>query len=334
MGEGRAALQAAVELLAKKKRVVVTGMGASLFAGIGFAYALSSRGWSAQTIEASELLYYLDAAVDADTAVVLVSRSGESIEVTRLLKKLKRRGSATIGLMNVRESSLGREVDQPIFIASPPDEFIAIQTYTGTLATFALLQAALRQELSLAAEELDETAELLSHWIPECVRAREAWDSFLGLSGPCYLLGRGANLGSVAEGVLLMHETAKCPAVGMSIAQFRHGPVEAVDVDFHAIVLGTQVQTAELDLAFANDLLAMNGTVRWLGAPVVDSTIPHLCAWPNGMPKTFGAVLETIPLQVLAYRKAELMGISPGKFRWAPQVTTSESGFLLPQAKQ
>ena len=34
---------------------------------------------------------------------------------------------------------------------------------------------------------------------------------------PLYLLGRGAALGSVHEGALLMHETAKTPAVGMSL---------------------------------------------------------------------------------------------------------------------
>src|SRR5206468_11564973 len=137
IGDGRVALQKASEILANKKRVIVTGMGASLFAGIGFTYALSSSGRSAQAIEASELLYFLDRDVDADTAVVLASRSGESIEITKLLKTVRARGAATVGVTNIPESTLAREVDQLVFLASPHDEFAAIQTYTAPVATFA-----------------------------------------------------------------------------------------------------------------------------------------------------------------------------------------------------
>lgn len=333
-GEGRDAMQATAELLSGKKRIVITGMGASLFAGMGFAYALSSPGLRAQTIEASELLYFLDQELDAETAVVLVSRSGESVEITRLLGKLRDRGVCTVGVTNVPESTLAREADRPVPIASPPDQFAAIQTYTATVATFALLHAAMRDELSAAADELEETADVLSRRIPESVSSRNQWDGFLDASGPCYLLGRGPSLGSVAEGVLLMHEIAKSPAVGMSAAQFRHGPVEVVDDAFLAIMLGTQPQTAELDAALANDLMAMGGTVRWLGPLIPDCTASPLCGWPAGVPARFWSLLETVPLQCLAYRKAELMGIPPGQFRWAPQVTTAESGFPTPQAQR
>lgn len=326
-GEGRDALRAAAELLSEKRRIVITGMGASLFAGIGFAYALASSGLRAQAIEASELLYFLDRELDAETAVVLVSRSGESIEITRLLKKCRGRGALSVGVANVPESILAKEAERPVLIASPPDQFAAIQTYTGTVATFALLHAEMREELSTAAQELEETAKVLSQWVPKCVDARDQWDGFLDSTGPYYLLGRGPTLGSAAEGVLLMHEIAKSPAVGMSAAQFRHGPVEVVNTAFHAIVLGSQPQTAELDAALANDLIAMGGTVRWLGPVIPNCAAPPLCDWPAGVPPRFWSLMETVPLQCLAYRKAERMGIPPGEFRWAPQVTTAESGF-------
>lgn len=334
LGEGRDRLRAAAELLSGKKRIVVTGMGASLFAGMGFAYALASSGFFAQAIESSELLYFLDPEVDAETAIVLVSRSGESIEITRLLKRIQGRGASTVGVMNVPESTLAREAVQPVLIASPPDEFVAIQSYTAAVATLALLHAAMRDELNVAAQELHETAQVLSDWIPECVYGRDKWDRFLNSRGPYYLLGRGPGLGSVAEGVLLMHEIAKHPAVGMSVAQFRHGPVEVVGHEFHSILFGTQPQTAELDAALANDLIAMHGTVRWLGPALPRCTAPLLCDWPTSLPKQFSPLLETVALQCLAYRKAELVGVRPGEFRWAPQVTTAESGFPTPRAKQ
>ena len=333
-GEGRGALESATELLLKRKRVIVTGMGASYHAGLRFTYALTSSGLRAQCVEASELLYFLGSEVDSETVLILVSRSGESVEITRLLTKVHATGAATIAISNLPESTLAKAADCCILMASPADQFVAVQTYTATVSTFALLHAALKNELIRASEELQKTAEILAQWIPECVASRHDSDELLKMRGPCYMLARGPALGSVAEAVLLMHETAKTAAIGMSIAQFRHGPVETVDSDFHAIVLGTQAQTVDLDAGLANDITSMKGTVRWLGPPVSTCNAVSLCRWPDEVPSRFYAVTEIIPLQCLAYRNAELRGISPGRFRWAPLVTASESGFAITQAER
>ncbi|HEX4748974.1 MAG TPA: SIS domain-containing protein [Bryobacteraceae bacterium] len=326
-GEGRDALERAAALLQRKRRVIISGMGASFFAGIGFTYNLNCRGHFAQAIEASELLYFLESAIDAETAVVLISRSGESVEVARLLRKINRYGAAVIGVTNVPGSTLAKHSTEAVHIASPPDEFVAIQTYTATLAILLLLQAAINEEIDHAAQDLERSCDVLSEWIPQCVERRDSFDPFLSLPGPCYLLARGPSLGTMAEGVLLMHETAKTAAIGMSVAQFRHGPVEAVDPDFHVVILGTQPKTAHLDAALANDIAGMGGRVRWLGPAVPGCSVPVLCPWPATVPERASAISETVPLQLLAYRQAELRGMAPGKFRWAPLVTTTESGF-------
>ena len=93
------------------------------------------------------------------------------------------------------------------------------------------------------------------------------------------------------------------------------------------MIIGTQSATAGLDSALANDLTRMGGQVRFLGPAVQDSTAPSLCEWPAGVPERFASIFETIPLQILAYLKAEMRGIHPGDFRWAPTITSSESGF-------
>jgi glutamine---fructose-6-phosphate transaminase (isomerizing) len=126
-----------------------------------------------------------------------------------------------------------------------------------------------------------------------------------------------------------MHETAKAPAVGMSVAQFRHGPVEVTDERFRGIVIGTQAATVELDEALAADLTRMGGTVRWIG-PAARAT--SLYRWPDSVPVRFTEIVDVIPLQMAAYRKAEWKGIRPGDFRWAPLVTKSEAGFFVPGA--
>jgi glucosamine--fructose-6-phosphate aminotransferase (isomerizing) len=113
----------------------------------------------------------------------------------------------------------------------------------------------------------------------------------------------------------------------MTAAQFRHGPVEVVDENFRAVIFGTRSTTAVLDAALANDLVRMGGQVRWIGPDTSGTGTISLCPWPAGLPARFTSIAEIVPLQLAAYKKAELGGIRPGDFRWAPTITTSEAGF-------
>ncbi len=314
-GEGHSALLSAAGLLQSKKRIVLSGMGASLFACQAFPYELARRALDVVALETAELLYFTPVVLDRDTAVLLVSRSGESVEAIKLLHVIRECGAAVVGVMNVPDSTLAANADRALILGSPPDQMVAIQTYTGTVAVLALLGAAMAGDLDRASAELATTAELLKQFVPSSVASRADWDDLLGTEGPLYILGRGPSLGTVAEGVLLIHETAKASAVGMSVAQFRHGPVEVVDSRFQGVVLASCSQTLELDRALVDDLIQMGGKARLVTPP--------------GVPERFAPVAEVVPLQIAAYRKAELNGVRPGDFRWAPLVTTSEAGFGL-----
>jgi len=306
-------LKKAGDFLESARRIVLSGMGASHFACIPFMHQLAASGLDVVCVETAELLYFNPLKLSRDTAVVLVSRSGESIEVIKLLDKLQRDEIPVLGVVNVPDSTLAKRANYCIHLESPSDQLVAIQTYTCTLAVFGLLSAAMAGELETAKDELAQMIKILETLIPKWVEGRQEWHPFLEGNSPVYLIGRGPAMGAVHEGVLLMHETAKFPAVGMTVPQFRHGPVEVVDSNFRAVVIGNQSATIELDSLLVQDIRAMGGQARWLG--------------PSAIPARFAAVAETIPLQILAYTKAELRGLQPGDFRWATAITSTESGF-------
>lgn len=326
---GRDALNRSAEALRGSRNIVLTGMGASLFACAPLAHMLAERGVTSSVVESSELLYFFSSTLDSDTAVVLVSRSGESVEVTRLLPILKERGCRSVGVFNVPDSTLARQAQEQLFLNCPPDELVAVQTYTATLLALALLGAAYSGEVESARDEVEKTIPLLERLIKQCFLQAAGWEGFTSGSAPVYFLGRGAALASVSEGELLMHEVAKMPGVGMSVPQFRHGPVEAVNPEFRAVVFGTQPATADLDLGLAMDLVRMGARVRWLGPDSGVRNLLPLCSWPDGIPSRFTSLLEAIPLQLLAYRLAQARGVPAGKFRYAPMVTLSEVGFSV-----
>jgi glucosamine--fructose-6-phosphate aminotransferase (isomerizing) len=328
LGDGRRALEHSAEILHQSRRIVLTGMGASLFASIPLSYSLAARGVAVSVMETSELLYFLAPTLSEDTAVIIVSRSGESIEITKLLPILKQRRCRSIGVFNVPGSTLAKETEEQLFLSSPADELVAIQTYTGTLFVLGLLEAAYVHEMGTASVEINETVSALTRLIAECSSLCKSRNDLIDSKAPLYLLARGAALASVHEGVLLMHEVAKAPAVGMSVPQFRHGPVEAVHGQFRAVVFGTQPETADLDFGLAHDLTNMGAQVVCIGAGNDAAKLLSVANWPENIPRRFASILEIVPLQFLSYYTALARGIAPGKFRFAPAITTSEVGFL------
>jgi glutamine---fructose-6-phosphate transaminase (isomerizing) len=327
-GAGSLSLQQASQLVRAANHVVIAGMGASQFASIALGGSLARHGIPASVIEASELLHYGFPALSYGSCVIAVSRSGESVEIVKLLPVLRAQGASIIAVTNDAASSLARGADAVLLLNCPPDQIVAIQSFTATALVLGLLGAASFRELDRARVGLDAAFAQLPAWIASILDASASWTGFLDPATPLYFLGRGPSLASVREGVLLMHETAKMAAVGMSSAEFRHGPVEALGPEFRAVVFGTARPTVALDLALARDLTRLGAQIRWIGPLADDARDLELCPWHTEFPEAFANVFEIIPVQIAAYRMAELRGLPIGKFRFAPQVTTTETGFL------
>jgi glucosamine--fructose-6-phosphate aminotransferase (isomerizing) len=312
-GEGAEELHAAAAAIRSAGSVIFTGMGSSMSAAIPAAYYLQSQGFPAEVVETSEWLHFGSGWPRAG-AVVLVSRSGETIEIVKLLPRLK---SLSIGVTNVRESLLAREAKHSIYINSEADRMVAIQTYTGTMATLLLLAAAVLEEPDDKwREALRGATDSLAKTIEQEQNQSEEWNEFLAGAEVVHLLGRGPSVASAREGALLFNEAARTPSAGLSAALFRHGPVEIVDHKFRAIVFASQAPTRDIDLALASDIESMGGKAR-------------VCQ-PRSVPSPFEPMIEIVSPQIASCRLAEAKGIDPGDFRYATLVTTAETGFEKP----
>lgn len=316
-------------------RIIVTGMGASFFAALPAVQALEAQGRRVCYTESAELLHFGASSMQKDDIALLISRSGGSIEVLRLAEKMQRSGTRVIGITNIAESKLAQVADVTLVIGSAPDQLIAVQTYTATVLALLLLAEQVRcSSVASLAEQCATVLPLLKGFIDETLHESDRWEEFLQTSMPLYLLGRGSSLAAVSEGSLLFHETAKAATVGMSSGQFRHGPVEVVTKDFRAIVIGTPQATRHLDWSLASDLRSMGTSVCWIGPVPNDGGkgILLMQPWPPEIPEPLMPLFDIVPLQVAAYRLAQWRGITPGNFRYAPEITQKESGFPLQDA--
>jgi len=98
-------------ILTCKGRVVVTGMGKSGLVGQKISATLASTGTPSLFLHAAEAVHGDLGRVTPDDVVLALSNSGESEEITRLIRPLKSLGTPLIAITGIDDSTLARHAD-------------------------------------------------------------------------------------------------------------------------------------------------------------------------------------------------------------------------------
>ncbi|MEN9938160.1 MAG: hypothetical protein RLZZ387_4739 [Chloroflexota bacterium] len=314
-------LMAAAQALAAHRpgRVLLAGMGSSSFATYPALLRLQAAGFNASQVELSELLHF-GGPLGEDTMLVVVSQSGETVEAVRLLEQCPPAGPL-VAITNSPASTLARAATYVVETRAGRELTVASKTYTTALLALTLLaELALGAEPAALAEALQPTLAAVEHAATAGRAAVDALPDVWLEPGPVTLMGRGPSLATALSGGLLLKETAKVPAEGLSTAQFRHGPIEIAGPGHRAIIVAGPGKTLALDLRMAAELRAVGSRVLVVGPAGPDAADDVVA-----LPETWLAPLaEIIPLQLLARRMALRLGIEPGSFRHITKVTAKE----------
>lgn len=295
-------------------RVVLTGMGSSLHACWPTYLRLAAAGVAVWAVETADLLGPAGGLLTPNTLLWCVSQSGNSAETVALLDALPAHRPVVLGTTDDLSGTLAREADVVLALQSGPEQTVSTKSYLNTLAALALAtDAALGEsgDRDLAAAP-SAVADYLAGWHE---RMHEL-DAAIG-SGPLFLLGRGASMAAVSTGSLIIKEAAKHPVEGMSVPQFRHGPLDMAGPDVSIVVLAGSGTDRARNRDMLDDLAAAGARTLWLD-PEPGTTGVRIPQLPGPHAR---AVAEILPLQLLSVVLAERGGIEPGAFQRIGKVT-------------
>ena len=298
------------------RRIVLTGMGSSLHGLHPLRLALIGAGQTPLMFETAELLHYALSLCDEDTLVIAVSQSGASAETVRLLDANRR--SPVIGVTNTEGSPLAQRADHLLQMRAGPESTVSCKTYVSALLVLHWLGAVFRGE-----DERDTLAALgpapalceayLRDWR---LRVQELVPLVRGVRH-LFLAGRGPSLASACTGVLILKESTRLHAEGMSSAAFRHGPMEMIGEGMRLLVFEGLPVTRALNLGLVNEL--GDGLAGSIGEGAVQAAL----RLPS-VPAALLPVLEILPVQMLSLAIAALKGQEAGHFQRATKVTDCE----------
>ncbi len=304
--------------------VVFTGMGSSLYAAYPAQAYLSSQGVRALVWETAELVHHHLKVLRPDTLLVVVSQSGETAEVLRLLANLPAQ-TRVLAVTNVEASSLARKSNLLLPMMAGGQVAVSTKTYTCSVAVLMYLAFAiagtptrtLTQEVMRAVEAEEKILERHEVLIPPLME-------FFNQPPYVAIMSRGADLSTAYQGALTFKEVVRLAAEPISAAQFRHGPMEIINPSHRYLIIARQGKTAKLLMRLVGDISKAGGRV------MLFTDIPHkpfvntrlVQVEPLGL--GLGTLVDSLYFQLLAHEAALRAGLDPGKFEFTENVTRKE----------
>ncbi len=303
----------------KYRRAVLTGMGSSLHALYPLHLLLTRRGVISLLAETSELIHYMPAALTSETLLVAVSQSGRSAEILRLLE-IARGRCPIIGVTNDEDSPLARVAGARLLIHAGAEFSVSAKTYVTSLLSLEWLGAVLAgTDAGLAKERLSRAAPATRQYLAGWTSHLDYLLSSLDGVRQVFVTGRGPSLAAALTGGLILKESARFAAEGMSSAAFRHGPFESLcDAVFVAVFEGENV-TAPLNRRLVSDIRRAGGRSE----AVADYDTPEAFRIPEVYPCLL-PIVEILPVQMMSLALAAIKGHEAGRFSLASKVTGTE----------
>jgi glutamine---fructose-6-phosphate transaminase (isomerizing) len=328
-GAGRQTLDDAAAVLRQASHIYLTGIGSSYHAAVAAAATFNRGARPVYLQDAAELAHF--AALPTGSVLVILSRSGESAEILKLLAAARENKAIVVGLTHAEDSSLARQAKIPLVVPVQFDHSISVNTYACLAATANILattvvdafRSTTRDELLRA---IDSVSESISIWQQQIART-----SWLSRGSSYYFLARGSSLATCHEARLLWEEGAKHPATSMGTASFRHGPQEIVSDGLRFGMWIDPERMRQEDFAVARDLKKLGASAMLIGYQVPEDAGDLVLQVPP-TPRGWQFLLDVVPAQLAAAHLAEISEVDCDSFRICSYIVRGEYGLISEMA--
>jgi len=315
-----------VELM-EINHLVLLGCGTSYFSGLMAIHFFKELGnfHSVQILDGADFNEN-DIPKNGKTALVLISQSGETKDLHRCIQIGKQHDLFLIGLVNVVDSLIAREVHCGCYLNAGREVAVAsTKAYSSQvilLSMMAVWFAQQRDLYPLKRTQYVKDIRNLHYDIQYTLEKNTFSDDLLNIVNKpsCFLLGKGKGESVAKEGALKIKEISYIHAEGYSTSSLKHGPFALLEKDFPVILLAPHNEHYSKSENAFEEIKSRHASIVWITNKESDK---QNCLYVANN-ETFLDLLMVIPLQLMAYHLSVKKELNPDMPRNLAKVVTVE----------
>jgi glucosamine--fructose-6-phosphate aminotransferase (isomerizing) len=304
--------------LRRVRRIVLVACGTSWHAALIGKFLLEEWTDLPCEVDIASEFRYRHLLVNDRTLIIPISQSGETADTLAALREARQRKARVLSICNVVGSSVARESDAVLYTRAGIEIGVAsTKAFTAQLAALYLLGVHLgvtldRLSTSHARDltsHLAQVPEALIASLSRCKALPTLAERFVTSRNFLYL-GRGIHFPVALEGALKLKEISYIHAEGYPAGEMKHGPIALIDETMPVVVLTPLGRTYEKVLSNVEETRARRAQVIAIasdGDRELEGKVSHIVHLPY-LSEYVAPILETLPLQLLAYHIAVQRG--------------------------
>jgi glucosamine--fructose-6-phosphate aminotransferase (isomerizing) len=300
-------------------RISMSACGTAYYAGLVAKYWFERFARLPVEIDVASEFRYREAPFSPGGLAIFISQSGETADTLATLRYAKEQKQHILSVVNVPSSTIARESDVVMpTLAGPEIGVASTKAFTCQLAALCCLAIAAGRARGVLSEEDERKLvrgliEVPRH-MTEALRlepsieqlAREPSQSRDGL-----YLGRGTSYPLALEGALKLKEISYIHAEGYAAGELKHGPIALIDETMPVIVIAPYDRVFEKTVSNMQEVAARGGKIILVTDPkgATEATVNSMVtlALPE-MPATITPLVYAVPVQLIAYHTAVIIG--------------------------
>ena len=306
------------EYLQSIDKILITACGSAYYAGCAAKYTLEKLCRIPVSCELASELRYSDPLIDEHTLLIVLSQSGETADTIAAMKECKSRGARTLAIVNVVGSTIAELADDVLYTWAGPE--IAVATTKGyTTQVSVLYLVALYISRTLDRVEDADYYHHLSSLLMLPKRIQESLDMNPKIpkiakkyhaTKSMFFIGRNTDSAIALEAALKMKEISYIHAESYAAGELKHGTIALIEEHQPVIALCCNQSIMEKTLSNIVEVKARGAevlAVAYKGNQEILSQADDVIFIPK-IDTLFSAVVEIVPMQMLAYYVAKENG--------------------------
>lgn len=319
------------------KNITIVACGSAMHAGMVGKYVIEDLARVPVNVDIASEFRYRNPIVGEGDLVIIISQSGETADSLAALRLAKKKGAATLAIVNAKGSSIAREADMLIYTLAGPEIAVAsTKAYITQLAVMYLFAF----ELALAKEKVSEAEckrlvsallkmpKAIQYVIDNCEEKCKYISTKLLTADSLLYIGRRLDYALSMEGSLKLKEVSYIHSESYAAGELKHGTISLIEDCMPVIAVATQTDIIPKTISNIVEvksrgakviLVCTDACARDLKEGVADYVIelPHT-------EELLMPITAVVPLQLLAYYTSVNRGNDPDKPRNLAKSVTVE----------